>query len=314
MIDTAAPSLRPDAPQNRRPAVLRSAGAGINVLGTLTVACGLLSTANPLLADDPTTTDVPTTTVVATSEANWEHLNPARGDKSPSAATLWGDRNGTEATGFLIRPTDGFLSPPHIHNVTYRGVVISGLIHNDDPDATPMWMPAGSFWTQPAGEPHVTASLGEDTMAYIEIDRGPYLVMPVDDAFDRGERPVNVDAANIVWLNGSSTTWINAAADTDDGPEIAFLWGNPQDDEPCGTLVRLPAGYNGVIRSRGATLRAVVIQGLPKYSPNDGGEARPLQPGSYIGSTGATAHRIASGDTGCVIYVRSAGRFVVGEG
>jgi hypothetical protein len=87
----------------------------------------------------------PTSKVVLTSEVNWEQLNPARGDKSPKAGTLWGDRNGPGPTGFLLKPADGFKSPPHIHNVSYRGVVISGLVHNDDPNADDMWMPTGSF-------------------------------------------------------------------------------------------------------------------------------------------------------------------------
>ena len=43
----------------------------------------------------------PTTEVVLISEVEWEQLNPARGDKSPQAGTLWGDRKGTVATGFL---------------------------------------------------------------------------------------------------------------------------------------------------------------------------------------------------------------------
>ena len=58
--------------------------------------------------------------VVLTSEIEWEQLNPARGDKSPQAGTLWGDRKGTVPTGFLAKFVDGFSSPPHIHNATYR--------------------------------------------------------------------------------------------------------------------------------------------------------------------------------------------------
>ncbi|MEM6756041.1 MAG: DUF4437 domain-containing protein, partial [Planctomycetota bacterium] len=81
-----------------------------------------------------------TVEVIPASEVNWTALNPARGDESPKAATLWGDRGADEATGFLVEFVDGFSSPPHIHNVTYRGVVISGLVHNDDPDAATMWM------------------------------------------------------------------------------------------------------------------------------------------------------------------------------
>ena len=161
------------------------------------------------------------TTVVSNSEVHWEQLNPARGDKSPKAATLWGDRKGTGPCGYLLRPTDGFESPPHLHNVSYRGVVIRGLIHNDDPDAEHMWMPTSSYWTQPKGQVHITAAKGREILAYIEIEEGPYLVLPVEKRFRGEEVPINVDASNIVWLDPHRLTSRN------DGPKIAFLWGVP---------------------------------------------------------------------------------------
>ncbi|MEW8217519.1 MAG: DUF4437 domain-containing protein, partial [Candidatus Thiodiazotropha taylori] len=34
----------------------------------------------------------PVKQVVLASEIDWQQLNPARGDKSPQAGTLWGDR------------------------------------------------------------------------------------------------------------------------------------------------------------------------------------------------------------------------------
>ena len=148
--------------------------------------------------------------VVLASEVQWEHLNPARGDLAPKAGTLWGDRNGTGPTGFLLRPSDGFQSPPHTHNVSYRGVVIRGLIHNDDPNADRMWMPAGSFWTQPKGGVHITAAQGRDSLAYIEIEEGPYLVLPVEKEFHSGEIPINVDESNLIWLDASNIVWIDA--------------------------------------------------------------------------------------------------------
>ncbi len=76
--------------------------------------------------------------VVPVSSVTWGKLNPARGDASPRAATLWGDHDGTEATGFVVKIVDGLRAPPHIHNVSYRGVVINGLIHNGDPAAADM--------------------------------------------------------------------------------------------------------------------------------------------------------------------------------
>ncbi|QDS94715.1 hypothetical protein FF011L_34950 [Roseimaritima multifibrata] len=128
----------------------------LRALLLLAFAIAACATASNGIAQETEIT--PTSSVVLASEVEWTHLNPTRGEASPQAATLWGDRAGTEATGFLVKFGDGFSSPPHIHNVTYRGVVIGGDVHNDNREAEPMWMPAGSFWTQPAGEPHIAAS------------------------------------------------------------------------------------------------------------------------------------------------------------
>ncbi len=241
-----------------------------------------------------------------TSEVKWEQLNPARGDKSPKAGTLWGDRKGTGPTGFLVKFVDGFSSPPHIHNVSYRGVVISGLIHNDDPDAADMWLPTGSFWTQPKGEVHITAAKGSTNVAYIEIEQGPYLVLPTDEAFDSGERPVNVDASNIVWIGQPG---IPASAD---GPKVAFLWGNPQDDQLNGTLVKLPAGFTGKIDSHASTFRAVVIKGQPQYQVPGETDVKTLESGSYFSSKGESVHQVSS-EAGeeSIIYVRTDGKYDV---
>lgn len=106
------------------------------------------------------------TKVVPANEVEWGYLNPLRGDKSPGAADLWGDRTQDTATGMLVRFNKGFESPPHIHNITYRGIVIEGQMHNDDPSAAKMWMPTGSFWTQPAGKiilPQLTIQLTSST-------------------------------------------------------------------------------------------------------------------------------------------------------
>jgi len=255
----------------------------------------------------------PTSKVVLAADVEWTPLNPARGDKSPQAATLWGDRKGSAATGFLVKFADGFSSPPHLHNVTYRGVVIGGGIHNDDPNATPMWMPPGSFWTQPAGEPHVTAARGL-AIAYIEIDKGPYLVLPIEEAFDNGESPVNVDASNIVWLNASDTNWIEEPVDNamTEGPEIAFLWGSPRNNGVNGTLVKLPGGFKGKIRSGDSVFRAVIIQGKPKYHLRGKTKGKIIAPGSHFSSEGAKSHQVSCGaKEQCTIYVRSEGKFRV---
>ena len=255
-----------------------------------------------------------TNEVVLKSEVEWTYLNPARKDKAPMAGTLWGDRSGTGPTGFLLKPKDGFESPPHIHNVSYRGVVISGLIHNDDPNAADMWMPAGSFWTQPKGEVHITAAKGIDTLAYIEIEKGPYLVLPAEKAFDSGERPVNVDKSNIVWLDASDITWIDQPGmpGSANGPKVAFLWDNPQDGQLNGTLVKLPAGFTGKINSHGSTFRAVVIQGQPQYQMPGEIDVKTLEPGSYFSSKGESVHQISSKEgEESIMYVRTDSKYDV---
>ncbi|MEW8396452.1 MAG: DUF4437 domain-containing protein [Candidatus Thiodiazotropha sp.] len=243
--------------------------------------------------------------LVLASELKWEQLNPARGDRSPKAATLWGDRKGAVPTGFLAKFVDGFSSPPHIHNVTYRAVVISGGIHNDDPNAAAMWMPAGSFWTQPKGEVHITAARGNTNVALVEIDEGPYLVLPVEKAFDSGERPINLDASTIVWVVPPGMPA------SSNGPKIAYLWGSQQEGQANGTFVKLPTGFRGKIRSTGSTFRAVVIKGQPEYQVSET-EVKTLEPGSYFGSVGTPIHNVSSmGGEESVLYIRTNGNYEV---
>nr|WP_236619147.1 DUF4437 domain-containing protein [Acaryochloris sp. CCMEE 5410] len=249
-----------------------------------------------------------TAEILLMSDVQWGPLNPARGDKSPKAGQLWGDRTGSGPSGFLVEFVDGFSSPPHIHNVTYKGMVIQGLLHNDDPDANKMWLPAGSFWTQPAGEVHVTAADDSNNLAYIEIEEGPYLVRPPEAAFDNGERPVNVDKSNLVWLNASNITWVDQP-EMPDGAKVAFLWGTPQEDQLNGTLIKLPTGFTGEIQSHSSTFRAVVIQGQPSLHS---GQTNILEPGSYFGSERETVHKVScEAKEECVIYVRAQGKYNV---
>ena len=274
----------------------------LTLASVLTAACTSQQFASDNIA--PEQVAEPTNEVILASEIKWEQLNPARGDKSPMAATLWGDRMDSIPTGFLVKFVDGFSSPPHIHNTTYRAVVISGSIHNDDPEAAEMWMPAGSFWTQPKGEVHITAARGDTNVALVEIDKGPYLVLPITEAFDSGERPVNVDASNIVWVDppGMSTSA--------NGVKLAYLWGSQNDGLANGTFVKLPAGFSGKIHSQGSVFRAVVIKGQPRWGTDD----KTIDSGSYFGSEGETLHQISSkAGEEVIIYVRTDGKYDIIE-
>lgn len=246
----------------------------------------------------------PTNKVVLSSEIVWEKLNAARGDKSPQAGTIWGDRKGTEATGFLAKFVDGFSSPPHIHNVTYRAVVMKGTIHNDDPKAENMWMKPGSFWTQPEGESHITSAKGAENIALVEIDNGPYLVKPIDQAFDNGERPINIDISNVVWLNNSKTNWVDKASNA----ELSFLWESKNNGGSKGLFIKLPKTFNGKIESNGSVFHSVVITNELNYKMPKTATVKLLDVGSYFGATNKAIHSISnSTNNETIIYVRTNG-------
>ncbi|WP_341225811.1 DUF4437 domain-containing protein [uncultured Arcticibacterium sp.] len=246
--------------------------------------------------------------VVTAENVEWGWLNPLRGDKSPAAGKLWGDRTDTLASGFLVKFNKGFSSPPHIHNITYRGVVIKGLLHNDDEKAAEMWLPAGSFWQQPAGEAHITAASGEANMAYIEIQEGPYLVKPTSEAFDNGERPVNVDKSNLVWLNASDITWVSNNSNV----QTAFLWGSHAEGELSGSMLKLPAGFVGEIKNISPNFRAIIIQGNLAHQVSGEDEKIALEAGTYFGAAENSTHKISvKEDQEAIIYIRTNGKFEV---
>ncbi len=253
--------------------------------------------------------------VVSNTELEFQPLNPARGDASPRAGMLWGDIRKNLTSGVLLKFAKGFSSPPHIHNITYRAVVISGALFNGDPNAEKMWMGPGSFWTQPAGETHITAaSSDEGAMAFLEITTGPYLVQPSNQAFDNGERPINMEARNVVWLDASDVKWIETDAPTasDKRPEIAFLWGDPDRTGMNGTFLKLPAGEAFQLQDNGAWLRSVLIEGNVLHSVANESNSKNLAAGSYFGSKGSVTHRLlCEVETGCLIYVRTKGRYKV---
>ncbi|NKF49021.1 DUF4437 domain-containing protein [Shewanella sp. WXL01] len=240
--------------------------------------------------------------LVSASDINWGYLNPLRGDKSPGAADLWGDRTKNTATGMLVRFKKGFSSPPHIHNISYRGVVIDGLMHNDDPSAEKMWLPTGSFWTQPAGENHITAADGQTNLIYLEIDSGPYLVQPSSEHFDNGERPINQHSSNMVWLAPTDATAVNQS-----NAQVTYLWGSTKIGEMGGAMIKLPAKFDGELKVTADEFRTVVIAGELDYQSKEQPSIN-LKPGSYVSSNGEFSHQLQT-EVATTLYIRTNGSF-----
>ena len=243
--------------------------------------------------------------LVLASDVEFIPLNPARGDLSPKSGKLWGNIREDVPSGMLVTFVDGFQSPPHIHNITYRAVVINGVVHNDDPAAEKMWMGPGSFWTQPLGENHITAANGENSTIFLEILSGPYLVKPADEAFDGGERPINIEARNIMWLDAEDAEWVG-----DDGPKMAYLWGSVEGNKKNGTFIKLPSGYSGELSTSAPLMRVVTIQGQTGVQLSGESDMHSLDPGSYFGSKGEVAHKIScESEDDCILYLHTEGKY-----
>lgn len=132
-------------------------------------------------------------------------------------------------------------------------------------------------------------------VALVEIDQGPYLVQPIEDSYDSGERPINIDASNIVWLDSESTRWV----EEETSAEISFLL---EDADYRSLFVKLPSGFAGVLESKASVLHAVVIKGLLTYV--DGNKS--LDPGSYFGCEATSSHRLKNATSDdVVLYVRT---------
>lgn len=248
----------------------------------------------------------PLSTFVSSNDVQWGYLNPLRGNKSPDAAELWGDRTKNVPTGMLVRFKKGFSSPPHIHNITYRGIVIKGMMHNDDPSAPSMWMPTGSFWTQPAGDNHITAANGQENLIYLEIESGPYLVKPSTEHFDNGEVALNLHESNLVWLNESALRNINV-----DDVQVTSLWTSPNNDNLAGSMVELPVAFKGTIKVNANEFRAVVIKGNVNYQSSETKLLTQLPAASYFSSIGEFQHNISSIKEKATIYIRTNGEYKI---
>ncbi|MEM1356795.1 MAG: DUF4437 domain-containing protein [Bacteroidota bacterium] len=242
-------------------------------------------------------------TLLLAADIEWSALNPARGANSPRAANLWGDRTTNGATGFLVRFKEGFSSPPHIHNVSYRAIVMEGEVHNDDPEAANLWMPPGSYWTQPSGEVHITSARATENMAYVEIDSGPYLVQPTEEAFDNGERPINIHADNLVWLKSLPADISVNSTSAIPTVEIAHLYQGKGIGDVQGAFLKLPAGFSGTISAKAAEFTAVLILGAAEYRAEAEAEKVVLDPGATLTATERVELNL-SADEAATFYLR----------
>jgi len=277
---------------------------GILVVLSLLFSCQQQKKTQIEEVNDEVKIENPTNQIGLSSELEFIPLNPDRGDKAPQAGAIYGNIRENVATGYIGKFKDGFSSPPHIHNITYRAIVMNGEMHNDDENAPVMWMPTGSIWTQPKGQPHITSAQGENAMAYIEIDSGPYLVKPISESFESEESPINISASNVVYLGKDESELIGEKSNA----QIAYTWKKKNGEN--GYLLKLPAGYNGKIISEGTVFYGIIIKGQISYVMPNSEKSNELDQGSHFTSQAKAMHDISTNEES-IIYIRTNDKFTV---
>ncbi|WP_420996607.1 DUF4437 domain-containing protein [Cupriavidus sp. 30B13] len=91
-----------------------------------------------------------------------------------TVANGWGDPAHGAHSNF-IRMDGNTASPPHTHTASYYGVVISGVVANEPMASTADHpLPAGSYWYQKGGEPHVTKCISPDACLIFVTSRASF--------------------------------------------------------------------------------------------------------------------------------------------
>jgi len=89
------------------------------------------------------------------------------------AAPAFGDlAHGPQAT--FIKMPAGYVSPVHTHSEDYWAVVVSGVMVNKKPDGPDVSLPAGSYYFQKGGEPHVTKCVSPDGCVFFVSQNGKF--------------------------------------------------------------------------------------------------------------------------------------------
>jgi hypothetical protein len=89
------------------------------------------------------------------------------------AAPAYGDlAHGPHGT--FIKMPAGYVSPTHTHIEDYWAVVVSGVMANGEPGSRDIPLPAGSYFFQQGGEPHVTKCLSPNGCIFFVSQNGKF--------------------------------------------------------------------------------------------------------------------------------------------
>lgn len=113
--------------------------------------------------------------IVRPDQTKWMAMIPEMGNKGPAFSVVFGEPGVIgKPFGGMFRVPAGGESPAHIHTSEYWAVMVSGTESaREKMEDTPMTIPAGSTWYQPAKAPHVNKCMGpEDCVFFVYYPNG----------------------------------------------------------------------------------------------------------------------------------------------
>lgn len=97
------------------------------------------------------------------------------------AAAAYGDFS-RGAHGTFVKMPAGFVSKVHTHTEDYYAVVISGVMVSGVPGSADVQLPAGSYWFQKGGEPHISKCVSPVDCIFFVSQAGKYDYIEVPQA------------------------------------------------------------------------------------------------------------------------------------
>jgi len=89
------------------------------------------------------------------------------------AAPAYGDlAHGPHGT--FIKMPAGYVSPTHTHTEDYWAVVVLGVMVNKKPNGSDIPLPAGSYFFQKGGEPHITKCISPNESIFFINQAGKF--------------------------------------------------------------------------------------------------------------------------------------------
>lgn len=207
---------------------------------------------------------------------------------APEMAALWGDRT-LGASGNEEKQPAGKISALHVHpNDTYAMVIAGRMTHAFEGGPAAVELGPGSFYTLPAGAPHVSACLEGSECLIVYWQPGKLGYQEVKTGSLSGITP------GIARPSASITLAPGEAGEL----PATRLWGDPARGN-TGTLEGQEPGTAAPTPPRAGDVHGVVIAGRATLSIG-GGAGRTLGPGSYyVVPAGMACQRRCEGPAAC---------------